>query len=137
MVSTRDTHDQASLKAAALENLWMHSADWTQMAEEGGPTIVVSGQGARVTDSEGKTWLDVHGGYASVNVGYGQSEIAETMLSQMRNLTYFPQGTTTEPLIRLVEKLGSMLPGDLERTWPVSGGSEANETPSFEPPQNI
>ncbi|MCI0790230.1 MAG: aspartate aminotransferase family protein [Chloroflexi bacterium] len=128
MVRTRDTHDQASLKAAALENLWMHSTDWTQMAEEGGPTIVVSGQGVRVTDSEGKTWLDVHGGYASVNVGYGQSEIAETMLAQMRNLTYFPQGTTTEPLIRLVEKLGSMLPGDLERVWPVSGGSEANET---------
>lgn len=128
MVSAYDANEQSSLKAAALENLWMHNTDWSQTAEEGGPTIIVSGQGARVTDSEGRTWLDVHGGYASVNAGYGRSEIADAMLAQMQALTYFPQGTTTEPLIRLVEKLGTMLPGDLERVWPVTGGSEANET---------
>ena len=125
MVSARD---EIGLATAALENLWMHNTDWTQMAADGGPTIIVSGHGARVTDSEGKTWLDVHGGYASVNVGYGRTEIADAMLEQMQALTYFPQGTTTEPLIRLVEKLGTMLPGDLERVWPVTGGSEANET---------
>ena len=123
-----ETNNEGNLTDAALNNLWMNNTDWTQMAEEGGPTIVVAGQGARVTDSEGKTWLDVQGGYASVNVGYGRPEIAEAMLTQMQALTYFPQGTTTEPLVRLVEKLGTMLPGDLERVWPVTGGSEANET---------
>lgn len=123
-----NAQDETSLTAAALENLWMHNTDWTQVAEDGGPTIMVAGDGIRVTDSKGRTWIDVHGGYASVNVGYGRTEIAEAMLTQMRALTYFPQGTTTEPLIRLVEKLGSLLPGDLERVWPVTGGSEANET---------
>ena len=117
-----------SVRQAALDHLWMHNADWTTMAEEGGPSIMVSGDGVRVTDAEGNVWIDAHGGYASVNAGYGHTAIADAMLDQMQRLTYFPQGTTTVPLIRLVEKLGELAPDNLERVWPVSGGSEANET---------
>ena len=121
-------HDTGALRESAREHLWMHNHDWVQMAEEGGPPIVVAGDGIRVTDSEGRTWVDVNGGYASVNVGYGRTEIAEAALGQMRRLAYFPQGSITEPLVRLVEKLAQIAPGNLERSWPVTGGSEANET---------
>lgn len=120
--------DTQKIRQAALDHLWMHNADWTTMAEEGGPPIMVSGDGVRVTDAEGNVWIDAHGGYASVNAGYGHEAIADAMLDQMQKLTYFPQGTTTAPLIRLVEKLGELAPDNLERVWPVSGGSEANET---------
>lgn len=120
--------DVDSVRQAALDHLWMHNADWTTMAEEGGPPIMVSGEGVRVRDAEGNVWIDAHGGYASVNAGYGHTAIADVMLEQMQRLTYFPQGTTTAPLIHLVEKLGELAPGNLERVWPVSGGSEANET---------
>jgi adenosylmethionine-8-amino-7-oxononanoate aminotransferase len=106
----------------------MHNNDWVQMAEEGGPPIIVEGKGIRVTDTEGKSWIDVNGGYSSVNVGYGRTEIADAAREQMMKLSYFPQGSTTEPLVRLVEKLAQITPGSLERTWPVTGGSEANET---------
>lgn len=123
-----DVQDTQSLRLSALEHLWMHNRDWVEMAEEGEPTIIVEGNGIRVKDSEGKEWIDVHGGYASVNIGYGRTEIAEAVRDQMMKLTYFPQGTTTEPLVRLVEKLAQIAPGSLERTWPVTGGSEANET---------
>ena len=122
------TGDIDITRQSALDHLWMHNADWTTMAESGGPPIMVSGDGVRVTDSDGNVWIDAHGGYASVNAGYGQAEIADAMLEQMKRLTYFPQGTTTVPLIRLVEKLGELAPENLERVWPVSGGSEANET---------
>ena len=122
------TSDMDSVRQSALDHLWMHNSDWITMAEEGGPSIMVSGDGVRVTDSEGKVWIDAHGGYASVNAGYGQTGIADAMLEQMQKLTYFPQGTTTVPLIRLVEKLGELAPANLERVWPASGGSEANET---------
>ena len=120
--------DIDSVRQLALDHLWMHNADWTTMAETGGPPIMVSGDGVRVTDADGNVWIDAHGGYASVNAGYGHTAIADAMLDQMQRLTYFPQGTTTVPLIRLVEKLGELAPDDLERVWPVSGGSEANET---------
>ena len=51
------------IRKQALQYQWMHNADWTQMAETGEPLVMVKGEGVRVTDSTGKTWLDVHGGY--------------------------------------------------------------------------
>ena len=123
-----NAQETEALRKSAFEHLWMHSRDWVTTAEEGGPPIMVEGRGVRVTDSEGKTWIDCHAGYSSVNIGYGRPEIAEAMREQMRKLVYFPQGSTTSPMVRLVEKLAEITPGNLERTWPVSGGSEATET---------
>ena len=125
MVEVRDAED---LRLAAIDHLWMHGRGWVEMAEEGGPPLMVEGKGVRVTDAEGKSWIDVNGGYGSVNVGYGRREIAEAAREQMRKLAYYPQGATTEPVVRLAEKLAAITPGALERTWPSSGGSEANET---------
>ena len=125
MVAVQETE---ALRRSALEHLWMHNTDWVKMAEEGMPLVVVEGSGIKVVDSDGDTWIDANGGYASVNVGYGRHEIAEAAREQMLKLSYFPQGTTTEPLVRFVEKLAEITPGDLQRTWPVTGGSEANET---------
>ena len=121
-------YDTRALQQTASEHLWMHNRDWVQMAEEGGPTIVVEGDGIRVTDTDGNSWIDVNGGYASVNIGYGRTEIAEAVRDQMLRLSYFPQASATEPLVRFVEKLAQITPGTLERAWPVTGGSEANET---------
>jgi adenosylmethionine-8-amino-7-oxononanoate aminotransferase len=86
-----DIEDTDSLRRSAFEHLWMHNRDWVQTAEEGGPTIIVEGDGIRVTDSEGKTWIDVNGGYSSVNVGYGRTEIAEAAREQM-NRFWQPDG---------------------------------------------
>lgn len=119
---------KAALRQSALDHLWMHNRDWVTMAEEGGPDVICQGEGARVVDIDGKEWIDVNGGYSSVNVGYGRKDIAESALEQMRRLSYFPQGAVTEPLVRLAEKLAQITPGTLERSWPVTGGSEANET---------
>ena len=125
MVADSDTR---YFRDAALKHLWMHTTDWVRMAEEGGPLIVVDGSGIKVTDSDGNTWTDVNGGYVSVNVGYGRREIIEAAYEQMLKITYFPQGSTTPPTARLVKKLAEITPGSLSRVFPVSGGSEANET---------
>ena len=122
------TLDAETLRRKSLRYLWMHNRDWVRMAEDGDPLIVVEGDGVRVTDSHGRSWIDVNGGYNSVNVGYGRQEIVEAAYEQMANLAYFPSGTTTEPTVRLAEKVASIAPGSLNRVFPVSGGSEANET---------
>ena len=116
------------LRQKSLDFLWMQNRDWTGMAEEGDPLIIVGGTGIKVTDSDQKSWIDVNGGYTSVNVGYGREEIAEAAYAQMLKLPYFPQGTTTVPTIQLAQKLADITPGNLSRSFPVSGGSEANET---------
>ena len=115
-------------RQAALDHLWMHNRSWASSAETGGPTVITGGDGIRVTDSDGREWIDVNGGYMCVNVGYGRSELADAMREQMEKLVYFPQGSTTEPLIELAAKIAEITPGDLDRSWPVTGGSEANET---------
>ena len=117
-----------ALRTAAAKHLWMANRDWAQMAEEGGPLIVVEGDGIRVTDSEGNSWIDVNGGYISVNAGHGRTEIADAVYEQMRQISFMPPGTTTEATVMLAAKLAELTPGNLTRVFPVSGGSEANET---------
>ena len=118
----------ADARQAALDHLWMHNRSWATDAESGRPPVITAAEGIRVTDSEGGSWIDVNGGYMCVNIGYGRRELAEAMREQMSKLVYFPQGATTEPLVRLAAKLAQITPGRLERSWPVTGGSEANET---------
>ena len=119
--------DPQSLRDAANKHLWMHNRDWTETADQGGPMVVATGEGIRVTDTEGNTWIDVNGGYSSVNVGYGRKEIADAAYAQMLDMPYFPQTSTTAPTVMLAEKLAQITPGSLTRSFLVSGGSEANE----------
>ena len=117
-----------ALRDKSTKYLWMHNRDWISMAEHGEPMIAVEGEGVRITDADGRSYIDVNGGYNSVNVGYGRTEIADAAFEQMNRISYFPFGTTTEPTAMLAQKLAQMTPGTLSRTFPVSGGSEANET---------
>ena len=125
MVSTRDAQ---SIRDASLRYQWLHNRDWTEMAEGGGPTVIMEGKGIRVTDAEGQTWIDACGGYYSVHVGYGRDEIAYAAYDQLKKVTFFPSGTTTVPVIQLCEKLAEITPGSLSRSFLNCGGSEANET---------
>ena len=106
---------------AALDHLWMHNKSWAAAAEGGGPALISNGSGIRVTDAEGREWIDVNGGYMCVNIGYGRRELADAMREQMSKLVYFPQGATTQPLVELAEKLAEIAPGNLERSWAGDG----------------
>ena len=125
MVSVSDTE---ALRQSALKYLWMHNRDWIQMAEEGEPQIVVEGHGVRVIDGEGNSFIDAKGGYLSVNVGYGRTEIADAAYEQMVKTAHYPSGTITVPAAKLAQKVADLTPGTLSRVYLVSGGSEANET---------
>ena len=125
------THDEPQVKdlqESALEHLWVYLREPSDMAEKGEPQIFVSGKGVHVTDALGNTYIDAMSGLWLKNVGYGQTEIADAAYQQMLQLTYMPLGTTTEPAVRLAEKVASITPGDLSRCFFTSGGSEANET---------
>lgn len=122
------TTDTEAIRKAALQYQWFHNKDWTQMAETGEPIVVTEGEGIRVRDSSGQIWIDVCGGYYSVNVGYGRDEISYAIYEQLKRVTFFPNGTTTVPVIELCQKIADMAPGSLSRTYLNCGGSEANET---------
>ena len=117
-----------SLQESALEHLWVYLREPSDMAEKGDPAIFVSGEGVHVTDALGNTSIDGMSGLWLKNVVYGRKEIADAAYEQMLNLTYMPLGTTTEPTIRLAEKISQIAPGDMTRSFFTSGGSEAVET---------
>ena len=116
------------LQDSALEHLWVYLREPSDMAEKGEPAVYVSGEGVRVTDAQGNTSIDAMSGLWLKNVGYGRKEIADAAYEQMLKLTYMPMGTTTEPTIRLAEKVAEITPGDLSRSFFTSGGSESVET---------
>ncbi|HEU0021380.1 MAG TPA: aspartate aminotransferase family protein [Dehalococcoidia bacterium] len=116
------------LQASALEHLWVYLREPSEMAEKGEPQIFVSGQGCRVTDALGNSYIDAMSGLWLKNVGYGRTEIADAAYQQMLQLTYMPMGTTTEPAVKLAKKIADITPGDLSRCFFTSGGSESVET---------
>ena len=116
------------LQDSALEHLWVYLREPSDMAEKGEPTVYVSGEGVRVTDAQGNTSIDAMSGLWLKNIGYGRKEVADAAYEQMLKLTYMPMGTTTEPTIRLAEKVAEITPGDLSRSFFTSGGSESVET---------
>ena len=118
---------KTELQGKANRHLWMQAKGWADMAAASEPMIIESANGISVTDIEGNTWLDVNGGYSSVNIGYGRKDMADIVKDQMLQLSYYPEQTTTFPNALLAEKLAEITPGTLSRVWPVSGGSEANE----------
>ena len=108
------THDETQVKdlqESALEHLWVYLREPSDMAEKGEPQIFVSGKEVHVTDALGNTYIDAMSGLWLKNVGYGQTEIADAAYQQMLQLTYMPLGTTTEPAVRLAEKVASITPG--------------------------
>ncbi|MEE2880819.1 MAG: aspartate aminotransferase family protein [Chloroflexota bacterium] len=117
-----------ALQDSALEHLWVYLREPSDMAEKGEPQIFVEGKGCQVTDALGNTYIDAMSGLWLKNVGYGRTEIADAAYEQMLKLTYMPLGTTTEPAVRLAEKIAAITPGDLSRCFFTSGGSEAVET---------
>ena len=127
-MTTHSPSEVKSLQESALEHLWVYLREPSDMAEKGDPAIFVSGEGVHVTDALGNTSIDGMSGLWLKNVGYGRKEIADAAYEQMLNLTYMPLGTTTEPTIRLAEKISQIAPGDMTRSFFTRGGSEAVET---------
>ena len=76
------------LKQAAMDHLWMPYTQYNDLLNTGGPRIIVEGEGIRVKDSEGNSYIDAIGGLFLVNVGHGRNEISEAVANQLNSLHY-------------------------------------------------
>jgi putrescine aminotransferase len=92
--------------------------------------IFTSGEGATLTDIEGKQYIDAMASLWNVNVGYGRHELADAAAQQMRSLPFTSAygGFGTRPAIELAAKLAELAPGELAVTFFACGGAEANDT---------
>jgi adenosylmethionine-8-amino-7-oxononanoate aminotransferase len=114
------------LQQAARDHLWLHFTRMGGYAEEEVP-IIVRGDGCHLEDVNGKRYLDALAGLFCVNIGYGfGEEIGEAAAAQMRELPFYTNWSYAHPrAIELAAEVASLAPGDLNRVFFVSGGSEA------------
>jgi adenosylmethionine-8-amino-7-oxononanoate aminotransferase len=125
MSITQSATSADDLRRLANDHLWLH---FTNLGHE--PPIIVRGDGCYLEDVDGKRYLDALAGLFSVNLGYSYGEeIGQAALAQMRELPFYTNWTYAHPrAIELAAEVASLAPGDLNRVFFVSGGSEAVES---------
>jgi adenosylmethionine-8-amino-7-oxononanoate aminotransferase len=117
------------LQRAAREHLWLHFTRMGGYRDTEVP-IIVRGEGCYLEDWNGKRYLDALAGLFAVNIGYSfGDEMGEAAAAQMRELPFYTNWSYAHPrAIELAHEIASLTPGDLNRVFFVSGGSEAVET---------
>ena len=92
--------------------------------------IIVRGEGCYLEDSDGNRYLDALAGLFAVQIGYSHGEeVGQAALEQMRELPFYTNWSYAHPrAIELAAELAALAPGDLNRVFFVSGGSEAVES---------
>ncbi|WP_202988058.1 aspartate aminotransferase family protein [Pseudomonas typographi] len=109
----------------------MHAVTSLQHQHLHGPSLMLSrAQGIYFYDCNGTRYIDGLSGQWNVHLGHGRKELAETAAEQILTLTYGStlSGMANAPAAMLAKKLSTLTPGDLNVSFFVSGGSEANET---------
>ena len=90
--------------------------------------IAVAGDGCYLIDSSGKRYFDGSGGAAVSCLGHSNKRVREAIKAQVDKLEFAHTGFfTSEPAEELAEMLIARAPGNLDRVYLVSGGSEAIE----------
>ncbi len=112
----------------AADHLWMHFSRMGTFADKPVP-VMERGDGAYLWDTNGRKYLDALSALFVVQAGYGRDEIAAAADKQTRTLPYFPVWSyATPPAIELADRLAALAPGDLNKVFFSSGGSESVET---------
>ena len=121
-------HSTAELERLAQRHLWMHFSRLGSYDTNSVP-IIARGEGCLVWDAHGKEYLDGLSGLFTVQLGHGRRDLAAAAARQAVTLEYFPLWTYAHPpAIELAAKLAELAPGDLNRVFFTTGGSEAVES---------
>ncbi len=98
--------------------------------EQNGPKIFHSAKDSTLVDMDGNRYLDALAGLWCVNIGYGNSRMAEAMRDQVETLSYYHSFASmgTEPAAELAERLIRLSPVPMSKVFYGNSGSDANDT---------
>jgi len=91
------------------------------------PPQMVRGAMQYLYDSEGKKYLDCFAGVSVINCGHCNPEITAKVVEQVQTLQHVCNIYLTENFVQLAEKLAEVTPGDLQKSFFCSTGTEATE----------
>jgi adenosylmethionine-8-amino-7-oxononanoate aminotransferase len=116
------------LQEKAKRHLWMHFTRMGSYSDADVP-IIVRGEGCYVYDEDGKRYLDGLSALYCVNVGHGRSELGEAAAAQAAELGFYTNWSYAHPRsIELATRVAALAPGELNRVFFTSGGSESVES---------
>src|SRR6059058_251408 len=128
MASTQQAVEKSTLQELAKRHLWMHFTRMSAYADAEVP-IIARGEGCYVYDEHGKRYLDGLSALFCVNIGHGRADVAQAGADQAKELGFFTNWSYAHPrAIELAAKVATLAPGDLNRVFFTSGGSEAVES---------
>ena len=91
--------------------------------------VIVRGEGCYVFDEHGRRYLDGLSALYCVNVGHGRAELGEAAAAQSGELAFYTNWSYAHPRsIELAARIAELAPGNLNRVFFTSGGSEAVES---------
>jgi adenosylmethionine-8-amino-7-oxononanoate aminotransferase len=92
--------------------------------------VIASGDGAIITDTNGRDYIDATAALWYCNAGYGRKEIADAVAEQLARLPGYSSfgAYTTDATLLVAERLTSMAPIPNSAVFLASGGSDAIDT---------
>ena len=91
--------------------------------------VIDRGEGCYVWDAEGNRYLDGLAGLFCTNLGHGRSDLTAAAAKQMDRLAFYPNWGMAHPsALQAASMIAAVAPGDLDRVFFVSSGSEAVES---------
>jgi adenosylmethionine-8-amino-7-oxononanoate aminotransferase len=119
----------SELQEKARRHLWMHFTRMGAYDDQHEIPILVRGEGCYVWDEHGKRYLDGLSALFCVNAGHGRTELGEAAARQAGELGFYTNWSYAHPpAIELAARIADLAPGDLNRVFFTSGGSEAVES---------
>ncbi len=92
------------------------------------PLVLESGDGLRVTDVDGNSYLDFFGGILTVSIGHCDPRVTGPTKDQIDKLGHVSSLYPTQPTVDLAERLARITPGDLQKSIFTASGTSADET---------
>ncbi len=92
------------------------------------PIVVSEAEGVRVTDVDGREYLDLFAGILTTSVGHCHPNVVERVTEQMARLGHTSTLYVNEPHAEAARLLAGISPGSLSRTFFTNSGTEAVET---------
>src|SRR2546423_10677375 len=86
---------------------------------------IARGNGATLTDLDGRTYLDLNAGVSVASLGHAHPKYVAAVTKQLEAVSV--GSFTSQPRAELVKLIAELVPGELSRTQFFSGGAEAVE----------
>jgi len=119
----------SELQEQAKRHLWMHFTRMGAFEEGAEVPVIVRGEGCYVYDEHGKRYLDGLSALYCVNIGHGRAELGEAAAAQAKELGFYTNWSYAHPRsIELATRISELAPGNLNRVFFTSGGSESVES---------